>query len=231
MQKWLSWALDVAFARVENGPVFALRALYFGGFMRQRLFVPVFVLVLACVSVPFAGEKDKDKDKPKATDNPFRTAKVGDFVSYKMTTKVAGNDLEGTMKTSVTEVNEKTVKLKSTIAIMGFSLPGPDSTVDLTKPYDPIGAVDAVDLGQKGGKFEKTGEGKEKLKVAGKEYEANWITGKSKGEAKGVKIDSEIKIWFSKAVPLNGMLKMEAKASIANIVLELSEIGGAKKKD
>jgi hypothetical protein len=196
--------------------------------MRQRLFVPAFVLMLACVSVPFAGEKDKGKGQAKAGDNPFRTAKVGDFASYKMTTKVAGNDLEGTMKLTVTEKDEKMVKLKSSVSLMGLSLPGQDTTVDLTKPYDVIGAVNQ---GQKGGTFEKTGEGKEKIKVAGKEYDANWIAGKINAEAKGVKIDSEVKVWFSKEVPLNGMLKMETKAAIANVVLELLEFGSAKKKE
>jgi len=189
--------------------------------MKHQWFIPAFVLVLAFTSVPSAGEKDKEK----ANDNPYRTAKVGDFTSYKMSTKIGDFAVEGAMKMIVIEKDEKSAKLKIEVTVLGTNVPDQETTVDLTKPLD---FAATINQGKKGGKFEQTGEGTAKIKVGGKEYDSTWITGKALGEAKGVKIDSEVKVWFSKEVPLNGMLKMETKAAIANVVLELTEYGNAK---
>lgn len=157
-------------------------------------------------------------------DNPFKTAKVGDFVAYKMTTSVVGKDIEISMKQTVVAKNEKEVTLKTTTVFMGNALPGQESKIDLTKPYDPAAAATA----NKKGKFEKTGDGKEKIKIGEKTYECNWLAGKVVAEAGGKKLESDIKVWFSKSVPLSGMVKMEMKSNLANILMELSETGSAK---
>jgi len=161
-----------------------------------------------------------------AKDNPFKKAKVGDYLAYKMTTSVMGKDFDVTMKQTITAITEKEATLKSQASTMGFDLPAQETKIDLTKPYDPAAAVNQ---GKKGkAKFEKISEGKEKITVNGKSYDCNWISGKLSGEAKGLNIASEVKIWFSPAVPMSGLVKMEMKSNIANVKMELSESGSAK---
>ena len=195
--------------------------------MLQRSLYAGLILALAC-SVGPAG--DKGKPKGKEMDNPFKTAKVGDFTAYKLSTKIGDLAVDGTMKQTVTAKDDKTVTLKMTASVLGMETPPQITTIDLTKPFDPLSVANQGNKAQKA-KFDKTGEGKEKIKVGGKEYDCTYITGKSEAEALGQKINADVKIWFSKAVPLNGMLKMETKTNLADIVIELSESGSEKAKE
>jgi RNA polymerase sigma factor (sigma-70 family) len=151
-------------------------------------------------------------------DNPYRTAKVGDFAVYKWTTKFGfgGKEKESTQKMTVTARDEKSVKLKMSSSTSAES----ERTIDLTKPYDILSPF------KKEGKFEKTGEGTEKIKVAGKEYNANWISGKHcLTTPSGKEFNLEIKVWFSKDAPLDGLLRMKLDN---NTNAELTESGSAK---
>ncbi len=177
--------------------------------------LPFAIFAFLATSVSQGQEKDE---------NPFKKAKVGDFVAYKMTTSVAGKDIEITMKQTVTAKDEKEVTLTTTTMFMGKSFPGQESKVDLSKPYDPTAAATA----NKKGKFDKTGEGREKIKVGNKEYECTWLTGKVTADANGKKLETDMKAWFSKTVPLTGMIKMEMKSNFANITMELADSGSAK---
>ena len=57
-----------------------------------------------------------------------------------------------------------------------------------------------------GGKFTKTGEGKEKVKVGGKDVDAQWYEGTFESDQmKGS--TSKMKTWFSSAIP-GGLCKM-----------------------
>jgi hypothetical protein len=185
--------------------------------MRTRLLV----FAVAVFLLPLAS-RGQDKDE-----NPFRKAKVGDYATFKMTTSVMGKDIEITMKQTVTAVDDKEVTVKASTSFMGIEVPGGSQStkIDLTKPYDPTMAA----AGGKGkGKFEKSGEGKEKIKIGDKEYDCTWIAGKVTADVKGKAINSDIKAWFAKTVPLSGMVKMEMKSNLANVVMELTETGSAK---
>lgn len=159
------------------------------------------------------------------TENPFKNAKVGDWVSYKMTTSAMGLNFDGEMKQSVTAKDDKSVTLKTTTKINNMEFPGMESKIDLTKPYDPSGAATQ---GNKNAKVEKIGDGKEKIKVGGKEYDCTWTKYKVVAEAGGIKIDSEMKMWMSKAVPLSGMVKMEMKSKLADVSMEMTGTGNEK---
>ena len=54
------------------------------------------------------------------------------------------------------------------------------------------------------------------------------ISGKVTGDAKGKKIESDVKVWMSKSVALSGMVKMELKSNIVNMQMELSGSGNEK---
>lgn len=182
----------------------------------------IFALCLVPVAVRAADDE-----------NPYKNAKVGDFAAYKMTTKVAGLNIEGTVLQTVTEKTDKeaTVKVTGTVNFMGNKKDIPEQTqkIDLTKPFDPTkggnipGAADA--------KVEKLKEGKEKVKVGDKEYDTAWTTYKVKTKAMGQDIDADMKVWTAKNVP-SGVVKMSMTAKFAGqdmeMVMELTETGSKK---
>src|SRR5207253_10420095 len=142
------------------------------------------------------------------------------------TTSIGGNNIEAAMKQTITAVSEKEATFKIVAMVNGMTIPaGGDTKIDLTKPYDPASA--AMQKNPKG-KFEKTGEGKEKNKIGDKTYDCNWMSGKLVAEAMGIKLNSDVKVWFAKSVPMSGLVKMEMKSDLANVNMELTESGNAK---
>jgi hypothetical protein len=156
-------------------------------------------------------------------ENPFKDAKVGDYLTYKMTMSIMGKDNEGTMKETVTAKTDKEVILKSE------TTPGKGKeqtrTIDLTKPYDPIAFFLHED---KDAKFAKSGEGDEKIQVGDKTYECHWVAGKVTSSAGELKNGIDVKMWRSKSVPLSGLVKLEAKTDQFNMRVELTGSGHEK---
>jgi hypothetical protein len=184
--------------------------------MSPRFIAPCLAVLLVCISILAAG----DPDKTKANGNPYRNSKVGDFAVY----KTGDKGLTPTTKKTVAAKDEKSVKLKITVSA-GFKSFESELTIDLTKPY----VIPIAHPFIKEGKFAKTGDGTEKIKVAGKQYNANWVTGKYTGKSVGGKeITSEIKVWFSKDAPLDGLLRMKVGLTDADLTTELIESGSAK---
>lgn len=151
--------------------------------------------------------------------NPFRTAKVGQFVTYKMSVQLMGKDLESDVKQVVVAKDDKSVTVASSVTSMGKSFPGPKKTIDLTKPYDPIS--DAKTLGK--AKLKITEEKKTSITVAGKKYDCTMKTGNVDGKA-------EVTVWITDAVPLGGLLKMQTKAPFGTITMEYAGTGMEKEK-
>jgi hypothetical protein len=195
----------------------------------------IFAAALFACLMPFLAadetpaKKDKPTDKPAATEeNPFKKAKVGDYAEYKMTTSIGGLNIEGTIKNTVSEKTEKEATLKTTVTAGGQELPGQESKIDLSKPYDP-NSTTGLPKGDEV-KVEKISDGKEKIKIGGKEYDCTWEKSKIKGKANGVDLDAEVKVWTCKTVPLGGMVKMEMKSEVINMTMELTETGSKKEK-
>jgi hypothetical protein len=113
-----------------------------------------------------------------------------------------------------------------------MEIPATEQKIDLTKPFDPtkVGGGGGLPPGTDA-KIEKLKDGKEKIKIAGKEYDATWTTYKMKAKAAGQEIDADLKVWMAKDIPM-GMAKMEMKASFAgqemNMTMELTESGNKK---
>jgi uncharacterized protein YpmS len=158
-------------------------------------------------------------------ENPYKKAKVGDYATYKMTTKVAGTSLEGTITQTISAKSDKEVTLKVTGSLNGAEIPAQEQKIDLTKPFDPTKS--ALPPGTEA-TVEKLKDGKEKIKAGGKEYETKWESYKVKAKANGMEIEAEIKAWQSKDAPLL-MIKMEMTAEVAGMKvemeMELSETG------
>lgn len=188
--------------------------------MRRSMF-----FALALVAAPLAARAD---------DHPYQNAKVGDFVTYSMSTKVAGFNLAGTITQVVTEKTDKevTVKASGSIDFMGKEQKVPETTqkIDLTKPFDPTKTGGNVPGGADA-KVEKVSEGKEKIKVGGKEYDCTWTTYNVTAKAMGQEFKTEMKTWMSKGVTA-GMVKMEMKGDVAGqkmeMTMELKETGNKK---
>jgi hypothetical protein len=158
-------------------------------------------------------------------ENPYKKVKVGEFATYKMTTKVAGMTVEGTITQTVAAKDDKEVTLKVTGKVNGMDIPAQEQKIDLTKPYDPTKT--AVPPGTEA-KVEKQKDGKEKIKAGGKEYECKWESFNVKGKANGIEMNADVKVWQSKDLPLQ-MVKMEMTAEFAGMKMEmdmeLSETG------
>lgn len=192
--------------------------------MSVRLLAAAFAIICA----PLAARSADDE-------NPFKNAKVGDYATYKMSVKFAGTSLAGTSTQSVTAKTdtEATVKTTGVFEFMGNKqeIPAQEQKIDLTKPFDPTkvgggGLPPGTDV-----KVEKGKEGKEKIKVGGKEYDCTWTIYKVTGKANEQAITADVKAWMSKELPL-AMVKMEMTADVAKMkmemTMELTESGNKK---
>jgi len=158
-------------------------------------------------------------------ENPYKKVKVGDFATYKMTTKFGDRTVEGTATQKVTAKDDKEATIKMTVKFNGMEFPGQEQKIDLTKPYDPTkaGLPPGADV-----KVEKQKSGTEKLKAGGKEYDCKWETYKFSGKAMGMEISGDVKVWQSKDLPLQ-VVKMESNAAAGGMkfetTMELTEAG------
>jgi hypothetical protein len=189
-----------------------------------RSFVAVVALALASVVARAADEE-----------NPYKNAKVGDFAVYTMDTKVAGIAVNGTITQKVTKKDEKeaTVEVTGTLEFGGnkMDIPAQTQKIDLTKPFDPTKGAN-LPAGTDA-KVEKGKEGKEKLKVNGKEYDCTWTTYTVKAKVMNQDIDADVKAWMAKDVP-TGMVKMTMTADVGGqkmeMKMELKEAGNKPAK-
>jgi hypothetical protein len=159
--------------------------------------------------------------------NPYQNAKVGDFATYKMTMKVAGTNVEGSMTQTVTAKDDKTVTVETTNKFGGTDVPAQKQVIDLTKPLDPA-SLGNVPPGA-GVTATKLGDGKEKLKIGEREFETRWESYKVKMNAAGNAIDSEMKVWQAKGLAIP-FVRMEMSADVGGMkmemTMELTETGG-----
>ncbi len=176
-------------------------------------------VVLALCGVPALHSAEEE--------NPFKKAKVGDWAEYKMLTVAMGVKIDGKLKMTVTAKDDNKATLKPTASIKDTpEVAGQEIEIDLTKPYDPISTA-GLPKGTEA-KIEKDGDGDEKIKVNGKEYNAKWSKIKMSAKVMGQDFDADIKYWTSKDVPLSGMIKMEMKSKFADMTMELVGTGGKK---
>jgi len=189
--------------------------------MKARLLAAA--LALLCAPFAIAAEEE----------NPYKKTKIGDYASYKMTTKVAGLNIEGTVKQIVTAKDDKEVTIKTEGKVNGMDIPAQEQKIDLTKPFDPTKAGN-LPAGTEV-KVEKLKDGTEKVKVGGKEYETKWETYKMNMKAMGMEFEANMKVWQTKELNIP-MVKMEMTADVMGnkmeVAMELTETGNeAPKKE
>lgn len=155
-------------------------------------------------------------------ENPFRKGAVGDWVEYAMT----GPNMEGKTKMTIVAKDDKevTYEVAATFAFMGKEMVAPvqKMKIDLTKSYDPIATAN---LKAKDVKIEREGEGAEKVKVGQKEFDTKWTKLKATATVNNFMVVTDYKMWFSKDVPLSGLVRMETTTSMLTTKLELIGTG------
>jgi hypothetical protein len=186
--------------------------------MTFRSFVAL--LTVAAVLLPCRAADD---------DNPYKATKVGDYAKYTLKGKLGFLPLDGTVTQTVAEKSEKEATLKIVLTAGGADTPFPDQKVDLTKPLDPTKGFALPGFGD--AKLEKLKDGKEKVKVGKKEYDAAWATYKVKVASKGVESTGDLKVWVAQDVPVR-LVKMNLTITLGKndiqAVMELTEFGSAR---
>lgn len=153
-------------------------------------------------------------------ENPYKKAAVGDWVEYRMT----GPNMEGKTKMTIVAKDDKEVSYEVAATFNGQTAPLQKLKIDLTKSYDPIAAAN---MKANNVKIEKVGEGTNKIKVGEKDYGTTWTKLKSTTTVGDISIVSDYQMWFSKDVPLSGLVRMDTTTSTITTRVEL--IGSGRK--
>ena len=185
--------------------------------MMFRSFVALLTLGAAALT---AGAADDE--------NPYKNTKVGDYAKYALKAKLGFLPLDGTVTQTVAEKTDKEATLKIVLSAGGNDTPFPDQKIDLTKPLDPTKGIALPGFGD--AKLEKLKDGKEKIKVGGKEYDTTWTSYKVKIKVMDQEIAGDMKAWMTKDMP--GMVKMTMNADFMGqkieMTTELKETGTKK---
>jgi hypothetical protein len=159
-----------------------------------------------------------------ADDNPFKSAQVGDWVEYKLVSKIKDpKDLvvEATQKMTVTAKTDKTATIKVVTKIKE-SESSVEIPIDLTKPFEVTQSPVPEPMPKSPYKLEKLKEGTDQITAVGKKFDCTFTKTKISGTMMKAQFDTEVTVWVSKAVPLAGMVKLEMKAPFADMTMELS---------
>jgi len=173
---------------------------------------------------------------PAQEPNPYANSKVGDYATYKTSTKVAGIAVDGVITQQVIARTDKEVSIAATGQVSGQPLPQVEYKIDLTKPWDPTKANGPLPPGtelvvEKVSEKDKDGKEKErveKAKVGDKTYDARVETYKTQVKAGGMTFESRVRVWLVKDLPAP-MAKMELTADVdmqrLEVLMELTEAG------
>jgi hypothetical protein len=159
-------------------------------------------------------------------ENPFAKANEGDWAEYDIETAAMNIPLKGKLRLTVSSKTDKEAKIKAALTLEGQENPAfaQETTVDLSKPFDPTSATGLP------GAAEAKVEKKEKdttakIKVAGKEYDCNVSTMKMTAKVNGQDFESEVKVWTSKEIPLASLAKMEVRSVLAEMKMTFAGSG------
>jgi hypothetical protein len=170
----------------------------------------------------------------RADEHPYAQVRVGDYATYSVRTKVAGLSIDGVTTQTVIAKTDKevTVKLTGKIVFMGNQqvIPPREQRIDLSKPFDPTKFSGQFPQGAEV-QVQKIQEGREKISIGDKSYNCTWIEYQVQAKTPGVNLNSVVKVWMSKDVPM-GMVKMIMKVSQKDqnmeTIVELKESGNTQ---
>jgi len=162
-------------------------------------------------------------------ENPYKKSKVGDYYTFKMSTKISGVGTEGELTQTVSAKTDKeaTILLSGKLLGQGMEvmIPVKEEKIDLTKPYDPAVATGNVPPGAKVDAV-KQKEGTEKLtlgrnKDTMKAYATQWESYKMKMSNMGMDFEADLKVWHTKDANVP-MVKMEMSSDVMGFKIEVT---------
>lgn len=139
-----------------------------------------------------------------AADNPYKNAKVGEWVETLMISETMGRKSEMKTKQAVVAKDDVSVTLRTVVTMMGKEMPPQETKIMLNKSFNPY------TQGDTNAKVTTLGEGDETITVDGKSYKCHWTKVKVVA-TKPASMESTFKVWSSKDVPLAGTVKMESE--------------------
>ena len=146
-----------------------------------------------------------------AAENPYKKAKVGDWVSYVQTTTAMNMSAPGHSygKQTVKAKDDKVVTILIEVESDGQKS-NREIKIPLDQPYDPQTAGMPKDMNAK---VEKLADGSETITVSGRTFACQWTQVRIfvEGEQIGMTVS---KMWVCPNVPLGGMVKMESDMSL-----------------
>ena len=144
-----------------------------------------------------------------AADNPYKTAKVGEWIEFAMTTQVMGQNMQMKTKQTVTARDATSVTVKTESWMGGQKLPSSEQKILLEKAFEPYIRDDKVTDAV----VTPMGTGSETLTVGGKPYACKWAKVHIVA-TKPIPMDGITKVWSSKDVPMSGVVKMETDTTV-----------------
>jgi len=150
-------------------------------------------------------------------DNPYKRAEKGQWVTYKLAVKAAGQNIDGSIKQTVTAKDDKNVTIE-VVSNIGGQEQKQTQMIDLTKPFNPLLNANLPMVGNT--KIEKKESGKEAVEVNGKKVDCEWTNYKTEADAGGLKIEGDIKVWLAKELPVGGIAKMDMKMQVAGMEIQ-----------
>jgi hypothetical protein len=173
---------------------------------RMKLGIAV---ALLCLTV--AGVRAEDE-------NPFKNAKVGDWVSYLMKVEMGDKVMKAEMKQTVTAKTDKDVTFDSVTTIDGQESKGAPTTVKLDQKFDPLQLPE-------GAKVKEVATGDEKLTVAGKSFDAKWRQIEVTIKVGEQDTTTKAKVWTAATVPITTIVKLDTDGGEGKMSMELKDFG------
>jgi len=153
--------------------------------------------------------------------NPLKNAKVGDFASFKMSTKAGGMSMDMETKRTIIGKTDAEVTMEIVTKVMGRETKI-NHTVKLNEDFDPR---QMAFRGKGDVTFKELDKGEETITVAGKALKTTWTSFEAtskQGTMKG-------KAWVCPDVPLGGLVKSEMDmGGLGTMTSELVDYGSAK---
>jgi hypothetical protein len=187
-------------------------------FMFSRKLVALAVLFVATLAL-CADDKTEKKTDQKPEENPYKKAEKGQWATYKLAMKFAGQNIDGSLKQTVTAKDDKSVTLESVANVLGQEKKETHK-IDLTKPFNPLDTQQLPPGAEV--KLEKKESGKESIEVAGRKQETEWTSYKVAVSANGMNFDGDVKVWVAKDVPMGGVVKTEMKMKFGGMDMEMA---------
>ena len=164
-------------------------------------------------------------------DNPYTKAKVGDWAEYTMTTELNSVNIKGSQRKEVLKKTDTEVTLELTIQMNMAGLNGNAAkimqpmkntiVIPLDKKFTP-GKPETQDM-----EVKELGTGNETVTVTGKSLECKWVeTEWSSTKQQAMK--GKTKVWMSKDIPLDGIVKITSELSQGTSTMELKDFSFGK---